>query len=116
MNTYKLRFWYWHQEVVMTGITADELVQSLFFPEHLEMKDFYRTAYLDGENGPFPIEITFHDLEHLTIYHLKKDDPKSLDIHFGEKDGITKLGDDFWILEEEPPMNEKQNKKELSKE
>ena len=112
MNTYKIRFWYWHQEVVITGITADELVQSLFFPENLEMKDFNRTAYLDGESGPFPIEVTIHDLEHLTIYHLKKDDPESLDIHFGEKDGITKLDDDFWILEEEPPMNEKQDKKE----
>ena len=42
--------------------------------------------------------------------------PENRQIHFGEKDGITKLGDDFWILEEEPPMNEKQNKKELSKE
>ena len=41
MATYKLRFWYWHQEVVITEITADELVQSLFFPESLEMKGFW---------------------------------------------------------------------------
>ena len=84
MATYKFRFWYCHQEVVITGITADELVQSLFFPESLEMKDFYRTAYLEGENGPFSIEVTIHDLEHLTIYHMKKEDPESLDVHFGE--------------------------------
>ena len=29
MVTYKLRFWYWHQEITITGITADELIQSL---------------------------------------------------------------------------------------
>lgn len=116
MNTYKLRFWYWHQEVVITGITADELVQSLFFPESLEMKDFYRTAYLDGENGPFPINVTIHDLEHLTIYHIKEDDPESLDMNFGEKNGRTELCDDFWILEEETPGRENQDEKELSKE
>jgi hypothetical protein len=116
MATYKFRFWYCHQEVVITGITADELVQSLFFPESLEMKDFYRTAYLEGENGPFPIEVTIHDLEHLTIYHMKKEDPESLDVHFGEKNGKTELGDDFWILEEETPENENQDEKEFSKE
>ena len=42
MTTYKLRFWYWHQEVTITGITADEFVQSLFFPNSVDMRDFYR--------------------------------------------------------------------------
>ena len=41
MATYKLRIWYWHQEVVITGITADELVQSLSFPESPKMKGFW---------------------------------------------------------------------------
>jgi len=73
MATYKLRFWYWHQEVVITGITADELVHSLFFPNNVEMKDFYRISYLDGENGPYPIDVTFHDLElsQLLVYAYK---------------------------------------------
>ena len=101
MTTYQLRFWYWSQETVITGITADELVQSLFFPNSLEMKNFIRTAYLDGENGPFPIEVTFQSLEHLSICHLKKDDLDIIDTRFGEDQGRTELGEQFWILEEE---------------
>lgn len=114
MTTYKLRFWYWHQEVVITGITADELVQSLFFPNSVEMKDFYRIVYLDGVNGPYPIDVSFHDLKHLSISHLKKDDLESIDTNFRER-AITELGDDFWILEEETLMNENQEEKEISK-
>lgn len=115
MATYKLRFWYWHQEVVITGITADELVHSLFFPNNVEMQDFYRIAYLDGENGPYPIEVTFHDLNHLCISHLKRDNLESIDTDFRER-ARTELGDDFWILEEESPTNENQDEKESSKE
>lgn len=47
---------------------------------------------------------------------MKKEDPESLDVHFGEKNGKTELGDDFWILEEETPENENQDEKEFSKE
>ena len=101
MRTYRLRFWYWHQEVVISGITADELVCSLFFPEDFEMKDFNRTAYLNGENGPFPIEVTIHDLEHLSICHLKQDDLEHVDTHLGGKNGRTELDEKYWILEEE---------------
>lgn len=80
MTTYKLRFWYWHQEVTITGITADELVQSLFFP--------------------FPITVTIHSLDKLSIEHLKREDRESLDTAWGNH-GRTELSDDFWILEEE---------------
>lgn len=114
MATYKLRFWYWHQEVVITGITADELVHSLFFPNNVEMKDFYRIAYLEGENGPYPIDVTFHDLEHLYISHLKRDDLESIDTSFRERARVE-LGDDFWILEEDTSEKEKQDEKEFSK-
>ena len=85
MATYRLRFWYWYQEVVISGITADELVCSLFFPDDFEMKDFNRTAYLDGINGPYPIEVTIHDLEHISICHLKQDDLEHVDTLLGEK-------------------------------
>ena len=101
MATYRLRFWYWYQEVVIGGITADELITSLFFPEDFEMKDFNRTAYLDGITGLYPIEVTIHDLEHLSICHLKQDDLEHVDTLLGEKNGRTELDEKFWILEEE---------------
>ena len=42
-KSYRIRFWYWHQEVVISDITADELIQSLFFPESCDLDDlFYR--------------------------------------------------------------------------
>ena len=98
--TYRLRFWYWHQEVIISNISADELVHSLFFPNSCEMKDFVRTAYLKGENGPFPIEVTIFDIDHLHIYHLKRDDLESLDTMIGDK-GQVELDENCWILEEE---------------
>ena len=100
MATYKLRFWYWHQEIKITGITADELIQSLFFPNSFEMRDFYREVYLEGEGGPFPIAVTINSLDKLTIEHLKSEDHDKLDTGFGNH-GRTELSDDFWILEEE---------------
>lgn len=101
MSTYRLRFWYWFQEVVISGITADELIQSLFFPESCEMKDFIRNAELKGQGGPFPIEVTIHDMNHLSICHLKKDNLDSVDTDWGDDNGRTELDDQFWILEEE---------------
>ena len=100
MATYKLRFWYWHQEITITGITADELIQSLFFPNSFEMRDFYREVYLEGEGGPFPIAVTINSQDKLTIEHLKREDHESLDTALGDH-GRTELSDDFWILEEE---------------
>ena len=100
MATYKLRFWYWHQEITITGITADELIQSLFFPNSFEMRDFYREVYLEGEGGSYPIAVTINSLEKLSIEHLKREDHESLDTALGDH-GRTELSDDFWILEEE---------------
>ena len=100
MATYKLRFWYWHQEITITGITADELIQSLFFSYSFDMRDFYREVYLEGEGGPFPIAVTINSLEKLSIEHLKREDHESLDTALGDH-GRTELSDDFWILEEE---------------
>ena len=104
MTTYKLRFWYWHQEVTITGITADELVQSLFFPNSVDMRDFYREVELDGEGGPFPITVTIHSLDKLSIEHLKREDRELLDTGFGNH-GRVELSDEFWILEEETSVN-----------
>ena len=104
MTTYKLRFWYWHQEITITGITADELVQSLFFPNSVDMRDFYREAELEGEGGPFPITVTLHSLDKLSIEHLKREDRESLDTAWGNH-GRTELSDEFWILEEETSVN-----------
>ena len=101
MATYRLRFWYWHQEIVITGISADELVHSIFFPENCELNEFYREVSLNGYNGPYPIGVSFFDTEHLTIEHLKKEDHESLDTHLGENNGRTKLDGQYWILEEE---------------
>ena len=109
MANYRLRFWYWHQEVVISGITADELVHSIFFPENCEMKELYREVNLNGFNGPYPIGVSLYDPEHLSIEHLKKDDHESIDTHFGEDNGRTKLEGQYWILEEEPG-NESNNK------
>lgn len=101
MATYRLRFWYWYQEVVINGITADELVLSLYFPDSCDMKDFNRIAYLDGINGTYPIEITIHDSEHIYICHLKKDNLEAVDTLFGDKEGRSILDGNYWILEEE---------------
>jgi hypothetical protein len=98
--TYRLRFWYWHQEIIIPNITADELVQSLFFPNSCEMKDFIRNAELKGQGGPFPIEVTFYDINHIHIYHLKRDDLESIDTLFGDN-GQVELDENCWILEEE---------------
>ena len=104
MATYKLRFWYWHQEITITDITADELVQSLFFPNSVDMRDFYREVELEGEGGPFPITVTLHSLDKLSIEHLKREDHGKIDTVFGN-DGRTELSDEFWILEEETSGN-----------
>lgn len=101
MPTYRLRFWYWHQEIVITDITAEELIQSLFFPNSSEVDGFYREAKLDGNDGPYPIGISIHDLNHLTIEHLKEEGLEYIDTRFGEKDGRTELNENYWILEEE---------------
>ena len=101
MSTYRLRFWYCFQETVITGITADELVQSLFFPNNCEMKDFLRMVHLKGKNGLMPIEVSFDSPNYLTIAHLKRDDMDSIDTSLGENNGWTELSKDYWILESE---------------
>ena len=106
MATYKLRFWYWHQEITITGITADELIQSLFFPNSFEMRDFYREVHLEGEGGSYPIAVTINSLEKLSIEHLKREDHESLDTALGDH-GRTELSDEFWILEEEESSGKK---------
>lgn len=100
-TTYRVRFWYWHQEITITGITADELVQSIFFPNSFEDVQFEREAYLDGEGGPFPVLVTLNSPDVLSICHLKRDDHDSIDVNFGEKNGCSELTVDYWILEEE---------------
>lgn len=100
-KSYRIRFWYWHQEVVISDITADELIQSLFFSESCDLDDyFYRETSLNGINGQYPISVTINDLEHLTIDHLKADDREYLDTRLGEHNGRTKLDQNYWILEE----------------
>lgn len=109
MATYKLRFWYWHQENTITGITADELIQSLFFPNNCDMRDFYREVDLEGEGGPYPISVTINSLDKLSIEHLKREDHETLDTGLGNN-GRTELSDDFWILEEEDTHIRDKNK------
>ena len=108
MATYRLRFWYWYQEIVISGITANELVHSIFFPENCELKEFYREVNLNGYNGPYLIGVSLYDPEHLSIEHLKMDDHESIDTRFGEDNGRSKLDEYYWILEVEHENNNKQ--------
>ena len=112
-SKFRLRFWFWHQEVVIDDITADELVTSAFFPYELDLEEhpsFSRTIYLkDVYNKRFnsdfyndhKIEVTFDEegnLQNLLIGHLKPGSDENIDTRYGEN-GWSIVGPDNWILE-----------------
>ena len=96
---YILKFWYFHQEIIIDDIQPEELIWSAFFPEDLEHEQFIRDIRIKGyDNDTYPIEVTFsNDLNHLIIYHLKENSDE-LDTHLGDN-GRAILGNDFWILD-----------------
>ena len=97
---YVLKFWYWHQEIIIDDIKPEELIWSAFFPEDLKHEQFIRDIRINGYNDDtYPIQITFSDdLTQLLVFHLIENDEDNLDTRFGDN-GITKLGPDFWILD-----------------
>ena len=109
-NKFRLRFWFWHQEVVIDDITADELITTSFFRNEFdtEHQSFSREVVLeDVYNQRFSpkkhrIEVNFdeeNDNHNLIIAHLKDNsDDGSVDINYGEN-GWDVIGPEFWILE-----------------
>lgn len=101
---YRLRFWFWHQEIVIDDIKPEELIVSAFFPNDVDHEQFIRNIqikdyFYNSKNKTYPIQVTFsEDLNKLVIYHLMEDDMETIDIRFSDG-GIAYLDDNFWILE-----------------
>lgn len=106
MNKFRLRFWFWHQEIIINDITADELITSMFFPLELDLEEhpsFSRDVYVRDVYNPggeeYKISVTFDDkLEKLVIGWIKKGTDDIIDTRMGTN-GWDMLGDDKWILE-----------------
>lgn len=110
-KTYRIRFWYWHQQVVIENITAEELVKAIFFPD--DPSGFTRRAKIDGYQAssyavkwPIPkyeIEVSINEKnpDELVIAHILSSTEDTIDVNLGNKGGFTFLGPDEWILEEE---------------
>ena len=105
MNKFRLRFWFWHQEVIIDDITADELVTSVFFPNELDEKhpDFCRDVYIRDLYNPgerkYKVEVTFDEkFENLLIGWIKNGSDDIIDTSMG-KNGWDMVSDDKWILE-----------------
>ena len=100
---YVLKFWYWHQEIVIDDIKPEELIWSAFFPDDFSEKhqEFIREIRIKGYNGDsYPIQVSFsNDLTQLLVYHLiENDEEGKIDRRFADN-GVAKLGSDFWILD-----------------
>ena len=102
--TYRIRFWYWHQEVIIKGITAEELVNTIFYPnacdeEHPQViKNAEIHGYDEDFDKKYPIEVVMsEDARTLRIHHLNPANLEELDTTF--KTG--ELDEKLWILEEE---------------
>lgn len=101
---YVLKFWYWHQEIVIDDIKPEELIWSAFFPEDTseEHEAFIRDIRIKGYDGntTYPIQVVFsNDISRLLVYHLiENDEDGRLDRRFGDN-GVSELDEDFWILD-----------------
>lgn len=102
--TYRIRFWYWHQEVVLGGISAEEIVNTIFYPNACDekhpqvIKNTEIHGYDEDFDTKYPIEVVLSDDTHtLRIHHLKHTNLEEFDTRFK----TVELGDNLWILEEE---------------
>ena len=101
---YRLRFWYWHQEVVIDDIKPEELIGSVFFPNSCgDHPDFIRDTYVIDHYNPgekkYPIEVSLsEDAEKLFICHLDENDPDKVDTRYANN-GYAKLDSNYWTLE-----------------
>lgn len=104
--TYRIRFWYWQQEVVLTGITAEEIVASVYFNEDYDhpVEWFNRRAWVTGAGGKrYEIEVTISedDPSQLMIGHIKEGTEDTIDVDLGDNGGWSFLDSSYWILEAE---------------
>ena len=105
MDKFRLRFWFWHQEIIIDDITADELVTSAFFQNEFNEKHPYfcrdvlvRDLYNPG-GREYKIEVTFDEkLESILIGWIKDGSDEVIDTTRGTN-GCDMIGDDKWILE-----------------
>ena len=104
--TYRIRFWYWHQEVVLTGITPEELVASVYFQEDYDhpVEWFSRRAWVYGCGGKrYEIEVTVAEGNptQLLIGHIEEGTEDKIDVNLGDKGGWSLLDDSYWTIEPE---------------
>ncbi len=108
--TYRLRFWYWLQEVIITGITADEIIASVYFQEDFghPVTPLNKRAFLNGSGGEkYEIEVTISEdnPRQLMIGHIKKGTEGTIDTNLGDKGGWSFLDENLWVLEPEYKIN-----------